>query len=401
MHLCTSFVWQGRWLAKDRCRILKSEISDDDLLRPVSHEELWDENTDVGHGYRASNIEDEKKVKDLQKVHEILTLRVLAKKARDYDEADRLKDELYHEHNVRVWDKTREWNYVRSKSVQRGDIVAHDYIRAAGDSSDVDVQIIDNMLLERLRAKLKRDFEQADQLREELRLMGVRVDDGTKQWRAGVPLNERDPWQKPKINYQRRPSADEIDQDTAEISLLPVDEDLVQTILTDRHEARRTQFWKRADELLDQLLKMGIDVDDSTRSWSKVHSAYTPNTNKLKRRHATSHVHPPINDPRLDDVDLMQEIEQLMADRRRAKIRRQFDQADAIRNHLRDLGVAVNDRKRTWSFIPPKRESRFQNDDSVHDALSEQLSDDSILKEDSNHPSDFIDNHDENREGLA
>jgi cysteinyl-tRNA synthetase len=45
---------------------------------------------------------------------------------------------------------------------------------------------------------------------------------------------------------------------------LPIDEDHINRMIQERHEARRQRDWKRADEIRESLGSMGIVLEDGT-----------------------------------------------------------------------------------------------------------------------------------------
>ena len=116
---------------------------------------------------------------DEQRIDAILTQRNDAKRARDFETADRLRDQLQAEFNIRVDDKTREWRvmgagagmfglaashapvsggYGAAPGMGGGMAVGHDYTRTPGDNAPVDVDKVNQILAQRLDAKRARDF---------------------------------------------------------------------------------------------------------------------------------------------------------------------------------------------------------------------------------------------------
>ena len=83
---------------------------------------------------------------------------------------------------VEMDDKQRTWWVVGG-----GNVRPHDYARADDDGgSFVDgaqLAEIDQLISERLAAKKERDFDTADRLQEQLRYLGVEMDDRERVWR--------------------------------------------------------------------------------------------------------------------------------------------------------------------------------------------------------------------------
>ncbi|KAH8068517.1 hypothetical protein JL721_6662 [Aureococcus anophagefferens] len=64
----------------------------------------------------------------------------------------------------------------------------HDYRRLEDGGAPVDVARVDAILKRRLQCKMSRNFQEADQLRDELSSMGVMVHDREKTWECKQPL---------------------------------------------------------------------------------------------------------------------------------------------------------------------------------------------------------------------
>ncbi|KAH8052895.1 hypothetical protein JL720_14831 [Aureococcus anophagefferens] len=234
-------------------------------------------------------------------------------------------------HGVRVWDRERTWSAQPKNSFRRREPrplpEAHDYARGGDLSAPVDETAVDALLLARMHAKMGRDFGRADALREELsRDHGVRVHDGTKTWIAGVAAANTDPWARPADDYARAPGRDD--------GAVDLDEAAVVALVQRRSTARRKQNWALADDLLDDLLMIGVDVDDKSKTWRAVATTYDFPEDLVEDAGV--------------DVDAVQ---RLIAKRSRLKLRRKFHEADGIRDALlAEHNVHIDDKKRTWSM---------------------------------------------------
>ena len=151
------------------------------------------------------------------------------------------------------------------------------YTREVGDTAVVDVQLVESMLAERSGLRRRRDFAGADALREELSAMGVSVVDKEQVWfvsgggRGGAPRavaertlddyddDDDDDGAKPWLNREwRRVKGSD---DTA----VEIDDAEVLLRLAARDDARARRDFGAADALLDELLRMGVGVDDARR----------------------------------------------------------------------------------------------------------------------------------------
>ena len=106
-------------------------------------------------------------------ISKMLTDRYHARKERNFDAADEIRDTLAEKYNVKVDDRSNEWR------------VDTDDYTMAGDNklSDEDVEYIDSKLKERSSFKREKLYEDSDAIRDDLRgRFGVKVDDRTKEW---------------------------------------------------------------------------------------------------------------------------------------------------------------------------------------------------------------------------
>jgi RNA recognition motif-containing protein len=151
------------------------------------------------------------------------------------------------------------------------------FSRAAGDTAPVDIPLVESLLSERTELRKRRDFDGADAIREELRRMGIGVDDKARTWVAmgrggsGAPggddangrkgraersEDERDaqPWMsKPWTRVEGTDDGREVDE--AEVLLR----------LAARDDARERRDFVGADSILEELIRMGVGVDDARR----------------------------------------------------------------------------------------------------------------------------------------
>mmetsp|Transcript_35674 Transcript_35674/g.114078 ORF Transcript_35674/g.114078 Transcript_35674/m.114078 type:complete len:493 (-) Transcript_35674:110-1588(-) len=376
--LCSSFLaGQGAWALvpcvpsstlRPSCRVVQfssaavmsddAALSDDDLLPSrespalaMSDDYEQHPQDSNEHGYvRTGDLTAE--VENEGRVHELLMDRVLAKRARDWETADLLKDELLRLHDVRVWDRTREWYVGRFKQQKRLPPQRHDYARAYGDEGAVDESLVDQMLLDRLIAKLQRDFGKADSIRAELKQMGVRVDDLTRTWRSGVAVDQKESWEQPRRpSYSRVPSPDERERHDGQLAN-EIDAAEVDKLIGDRHDARRKREWAVADEILDKLFSMGVSIDDDSTTWcaNALYQQVEVGPGRKRRIDDTTAVSYEVTTH--CDAATKEAILDLLNQRRRAKLRRFYDEADVLRYKLNnEFQVAVDDRERAWWFV--------------------------------------------------
>ena len=239
-----------------------------------------------------------------------------AKKMRDFDTADAIRDELMRDYKVGVDDRELSWRTGVSESGSgrgrpdggrggRGDrdggrgnagrggsphrsgggmrrpkqnfgVNGHDYKQtkeSGPNTSGFSEQEIHNMLAERLVAKLSRDFGTADSIQTDLVARGVFVHDGTKEWRFdGVPygnFNERDRRGQPGRMDDSRSSRDN-NRDVAYVKSsfsAPIEggvkDELIDGLVQERLNYKASRNFDKADAIREGLrTKFNVLIDD-------------------------------------------------------------------------------------------------------------------------------------------
>lgn len=118
---------------------------------------------------------------DIIEITKLLGERSGAKKNRDYDTADDIRNHLRDTHNIQIDDKSMEWHVDSPDYVQT-------FEPGAADVPQYDIDIIAEKIIERHAHKTNRDYDLADAIRDELNeKFGVQIDDRTKEWRCVLP----------------------------------------------------------------------------------------------------------------------------------------------------------------------------------------------------------------------
>ena len=121
---------------------------------------------------------------EIEKINGMVAERAEAKVSQDYDTADRIFEELANVYNVNVDDRAGEWA-LRHEEYQMSSY------SALTPGEDV-MKLIGQKLADRITARKNRDFELADQLRQELEEdYLVKIDDKKKEWRISQPEGAR------------------------------------------------------------------------------------------------------------------------------------------------------------------------------------------------------------------
>mmetsp|Transcript_16634 Transcript_16634/g.34222 ORF Transcript_16634/g.34222 Transcript_16634/m.34222 type:complete len:546 (+) Transcript_16634:269-1906(+) len=284
---------------------------------------------------------------DVEAVNNLISKRSEMRMARQYDDADKLLDDLLENFGVLVRDKDRKWrtgcsqneidsNWLYQSSKQGGGSSknrkdfgpnGHDYVYAsdAGPSiASISEEKINELLAQLLSFKFSRDYDGADAIQVELLSAGVVVDGKARKWRAdGKYFSNFAP-----NKYQMSPHAYDVSGDLDEIEKL----------MSERALARAERLFKRSDEIRDELLKrFNVRINDKLllwsvggeQTWGKTYEPFTMSD----RSEVPSDV---------------QWVEKLIKERDLARGNRDFVTADKIRRQLLDENIAVDDKKRIW-----------------------------------------------------
>lgn len=202
---------------------------------------------------------------DEPRIDELLQERFEARVIRrNYDLADEIREELLRVHGVLISDRDRQWRVRRNgrgdgrRKAPPPDVFGpngHDYKhhpQAGPNTSELDDDEVHRLLSTRLQCKLKGDFVRADELQQELQQAGVEVYDSIKLWRA----DRGQPKSSPKARQ-------------AQGSSLPQDQvEQIESLVSQRADARRERNFDVADQLLEQLQKEHrVCVDDKQGIW--------------------------------------------------------------------------------------------------------------------------------------
>lgn len=296
--------------------------------------------------------------------------RLKFKMSRQYDKADAVREGLRTKFNVLIDDRVKQWSVggdfgeehnmqrqIADKFAQRG------YIKSTSSLSlsEEDEQYIQEQVDERSEAKQARDFNTADDIREFLQAKyDVTINDKMKLWSIGGIMEELGgKAQKPRGVYTRRGGGDLSDEDL----------ETIQNALTERYQAKRNHDFDTADSIRDHLMKTySIRIDDRSSEWHVDSDEYT----KIGSEH-------------LSEEDVAYIDEQLVR-RHEFKRDRYYEEADAIREELREkFGVEIDDRTKEWrsegvAEYSIAEENDEEEDEDLEDALDDAL--DSLFAED-------------------
>ncbi|KAL3909312.1 MAG: hypothetical protein SGILL_008134, partial [Bacillariaceae sp.] len=230
----------------------------------------------------------------------------------------------------------------------------HDYSRdEAVDDSNVDLDTINDLIAQRLRAKKTGRFDDADEIRNQLLDdHGVLIRDRDRKWRSGCSRSGSGlKWLRDAGNFNTRTTdyGSDFGPDGHDYVMAPdagpitssITEDDINRLVSERLASKLNRDFQRADAIQAELLSVGVFVDDRNREWradGKSFRNFAPNVYNL----ADASDSP--------DESSAEEIESLINLRALLKVERLFQQADGIRDDLIDrFNVHVNDDALQWS----------------------------------------------------
>lgn len=297
---------------------------------------------------------------DAAEIQGLVDERAKAKSDRLYNKADALRDDLLDQFDVVVDDRLLEWSvggdFGVVKTNKSDEFVP--FKQAPGSPSTDEHDEIQSLIEQRDEARADRDFDMADQIREELRERNIFVDDRKREWSVGGRFEDDG-------TYKRRGGGD----------LSEEDEQKIVDLLKKRFEHKKDRKFKSADAIRDRLRdEFQIQIDDRSREWHVVTQNYVMGESSA-----------------MVDDESRELIQELVDQRAVAKLQKDYPTADSIRDVLmKRYVVAVDDRTKEWTKLDVTVNERF--DDAVNsdsDAMDEDDGDDSDLSND-----DFTDTMD-------
>jgi cysteinyl-tRNA synthetase len=314
---------------------------------------------------------------DVDTINNLISERLQARKTGRFEEADAIREDLMNQHGVMIHDKTRTWRSGSSTSgsgqrwsgggneqrgnqrqgnqrqgKQRGGKAfgphGHDYNKSSGAGDNISALSepdINRLLAERLDCKLNRDFYGADSIQEELSSAGVSVHDGMKEWRAdGQRFGDYNA-DSPRPGRERGSRNDRNrGYETSPKSLDTPDSETIQAMVDKRSLAKQERDFEEADSIRDELrASYNVLIDDKLRQWS-VGGDFGAPMNDRGEPHGPYAKSETSETPE-DHEDIQRQVDL----RNQARLDRDFDTADAIREDLLGRNIVIEDRLRQWA----------------------------------------------------
>ena len=275
----------------------------------------------------------------LQTIEDLVEERSQAKGVRDYERADDIRDTLSGQYNVLVNDRLRQWSIGGQFEPPPE---PYTMLEDSEVPETIDVETINEKLMDRDMARRQKAFQIADDILSELSDdHGIAVDDKSREWWYGIQPESRDAFTGSSTTvsqyYKKRGGGDVSEEDTLTIT----------EMLQERLECKRNKEFGRADRIRDRLQnEFGCRVDDKNMEWHIVTSAYVQGSSPADMDEATATY-----------------IQEQVDKRAVAKLKRDYELADTIRDTLMDeYNVRIDDRVKEWNVLSV-RPSRVPQDD--------------------------------------
>jgi len=296
----------------------------------------------------------------LEEIEKLISQRSTAKAERLFKRADKLRDDLMSVHNVAVDDKLQEWSVGGDfgSTTLDSNSKFKPYACARWSKVPDDADDIQRLVEDRDEARVKRQFDKADEIREQLRARDIVIDDRKREWYDSSSLDESDGFAPPTENRQFRPYTQ---RGAGGEDLTETDIETITNLINKRDEHKKLRQFRSADEIRDRLRDdYDIRLDDNNREWHVFSEDYNMSVDTV-----------------IDDPEVKLLIQQKIEERAAAKTSKNYDLADDIRYDLeRDYNVIIDDRVREWYIENDGPVSKERNGSSAPAPVSATLDDD-------------------------
>jgi cysteinyl-tRNA synthetase len=298
---------------------------------------------DRNRPYEMSPESDE--ASDVDAIQKLINERVQAKMERIYGLADDIRDELRDVHNVLVDDKLRMWSVggdfgapANSNSRAPGP-----YMMSPASEVPEDADEVQRTVESRDQARADRNFSLADDIREELKERNIEIDDRTREWAVGGSFTNRPMGGGGPPGTFVRVGGGNLSEEDVE---------LIESLLVERDGYKRDRDFGKADRIRDRLSDdFAVRVDDRSKEWHVVSNEYTASRGSAP----------------LDEATEKYIVDQVNK-RAVAKLNRDYEVADAIRDELMDdYQVSVDDRVKEWTALAAVGDPEPGSDDVEDD----------------------------------
>jgi len=241
----------------------------------------------------------------------LVAKREQARQARNYAESDSLREALRNL-GVEVYDKEKVW---KTHDGRQGVLFT-----AGPEESSLSTSEIQETIVQRESARSSKDWGQADKLRENLRNLGVELDDKSSTWKTSSG----------RAGTYAGKVLDETQQGAG--YLTPGDS--TEALVAERERLRASGDYDAADNIRRELSSQGVEVYDADRMWR----AADGRTGVIVTGGHQGKC-------RMKDKDIQRKIKQ----REEARSAKDWKKADSMRDELRTQGVELIDKQKSWT----------------------------------------------------
>lgn len=304
------------------------------IVNDASKEWRADGRTFGGFEARAYGMIGPPPPEQLDYIQDMVDQRARFKAERFYKEADRTRDDLEARFGVYIDDQSQTWQIGRpqTRTSNRRDRFQPFEMSKTSERPDNHDEI-QQLVQKRDTARSNRDFDTADQIRNQLMDQEIYIDDKLRQWAVAGDfefLDKKDPspqnrnGQFGSFQFNRRGDGG---------SLSKEEEETILGMLKKRDEHKKNRKYKSADSIRDKLRdEFNVRVDDRNREWQLISEEYSMSGESLQ-------IAP----------EIQKHIEQEIKKRAMAKAAKDYETADKIRDELmQDYSVSIDDRRQEW-----------------------------------------------------
>eukprot|EP00929_Paragymnodinium_shiwhaense_P080662 TRINITY_DN42083_c0_g1_i1.p1 TRINITY_DN42083_c0_g1~~TRINITY_DN42083_c0_g1_i1.p1 ORF type:complete len:541 (+),score=142.77 TRINITY_DN42083_c0_g1_i1:120-1742(+) len=209
--------------------------------------------------------------------------------------------------------------------------------RASGEEDVEDEDDVERLVFLREEARLKKNFEGADELRDRLVAMGVTLLDRERQWKSEDGRSGRIPTFEDVKKGRQSSRVVKEEQRDEEME----DEELrIREIIRQREAARKSRDYAESDRLRSDLKQLGVEVEDKAKIWIQSSTGLEGCIIGYANDKGTA-------------TDM--EIDVLIRQREKARMNNDWKRSDMIRDELKRAGVHIQDREKTFNTTDGRR----------------------------------------------
>lgn len=269
-------------------------------------------------------------------VQKLVDIRTKARRNRNYDLADSIEEDL-HKAGIFLNSRANTWK-AYDGSIEGFQSTDYNVDKPLEEMRNIPCTLNEDeaqeLVDQRAEARSRRDFDMADEIKQQLIQSGIGLFDNENRWVAfdrsisgAIPLYE----------MQAIPCT------------LTLEE--VQAMIGDRTAARRVRDFRTADAIKKDLMEGGIQLFDRDNKWQAYDGSLEGVQSKDFKGGSRNRETGENSYYRTEPIQCtlsVDEIQELVDERTVARRRRNFDIADEIREELASKGVEMVDKENIW-----------------------------------------------------